>query len=162
MQDWTSINAQPDQANIICCGRVFLKSARGRKTDQQHKKKNRPGQVQLWDPLLNLSAKTFQYISLSIVNSKNLKFTNKWQQLHCHTCLFWELRALLGDIWSNKLKAKIAQFVFVSICFQHVSANPLSLVYILTISILTPSTNLVTHPFFLPSFVRPIFTHKDR
>jgi hypothetical protein len=48
MQDWSSINAQPDQAKHICCGLEFFEKSKGRKKadQQQHKKKkNRPGAI---------------------------------------------------------------------------------------------------------------------
>jgi hypothetical protein len=65
MQDWSSINAQPDQANIFAVVSSFLKSAKGRKKadqQQQHKKKkNRPGAI-MRPIVVKLSAKTFQYI----------------------------------------------------------------------------------------------------
>jgi hypothetical protein len=58
------------------------------------------------------------------------KFTKKIGHSYTVTlCLFWELRGLLGDIWSNKLKAKIvAQFVCLSAFVSRMSQQKYSMI----------------------------------
>jgi hypothetical protein len=49
MQDWSSVNAQPDQANIFAVVSSFLKSAREerKQTNNNNNTRRRTGQVQL-------------------------------------------------------------------------------------------------------------------
>jgi hypothetical protein len=78
----------------------FFEKCKGRKTDQQHKKKKRkrPGAI-IMRPIVKLSAKTFQSISVNCELQKS-KFTKKEMATVTlsNLSLLRAIRGLLGNI----------------------------------------------------------------